>query len=165
MCTSVQCSNSHGGGVRKMLSPEGWRHNFAWSLCAHSHYKNLKFSYDISRVKKKKNQTDDIRWACSAHGWKEKYKFLIGKEGKRSPNSSVGIVVVWTDVEIFPVDANLSLLHSVQPAPGVQAASQPMSTGDDFPGVKRPGHEADPRSRTVKLYLHFSICLHGIMPN
>jgi hypothetical protein len=36
-----------------------------------------------------------------------------------------------------------SLLHRVQIASGVHTASYPMGTGDSFPGVKRPGKQAD----------------------
>jgi len=49
-------------------------------------------------------------------------------------------------------------------------ASYPMSTRDSFPGVKRPGREADhsPSSivqvkECVELYLHFPIRLHALV--
>jgi hypothetical protein len=39
--------------------------------------------------------------------------------------------------------ARLSLLQSVQTGSGAHPASYPIGTGDSFPGVKRPGREAD----------------------
>jgi hypothetical protein len=54
-----------------------------------------------------------------------------------------------------------SLHHRVQNGSGAHAASYPMGTRSSFPGVKRPGREADhspPSSAEVKecveLYLH-----------
>jgi hypothetical protein len=47
-----------------------------------------------------------------------------------------------------PVMVKDSLLHVVQTGSGAQPASYPKSTGGYFPGVKRPGHEADNTSPT-----------------
>jgi hypothetical protein len=41
------------------------------------------------------------------------------------------------------VRSNFSLLHVVQTGSGVHPASYPIGTKDSFPGVKRPGREAD----------------------
>jgi hypothetical protein len=56
---------------------------------------------------------------------------------------------------------NFSLHHRVQNSSGAHPASYPMGTRGSFPGVKRPGPEADyspPSSAEVKewleLYLH-----------
>jgi hypothetical protein len=54
----------------------------------------------------------------------------------------------------FPAEVgNFSLHHRVQNGPGAHPASYPMSTRGSFPGVKRPGREADrspPSSAEVK---------------
>jgi hypothetical protein len=54
----------------------------------------------------------------------------------------------------FPEGAwNFSLHHSVQNGSGAHLASYPMGTRVSFPGVKRPGREADyspPSSAKVK---------------
>jgi hypothetical protein len=54
----------------------------------------------------------------------------------------------------FPAGAgNFSLHHRVQNGSGAHTASYPMGTMDYFPGVKRPGPEADhspPSSAEVK---------------
>jgi hypothetical protein len=47
-----------------------------------------------------------------------------------------------------------SLLHVVQTGSGVHPTSYPMGTGGSFPGVKRPGREADhspPASTEAKI--------------
>jgi hypothetical protein len=62
----------------------------------------------------------------------------------------------------FPARAgNFSLHHRVQNGSEAHPASYPVGTGSSFPGVKRPGREADhsPPSSTevkecVELYLH-----------
>jgi hypothetical protein len=63
----------------------------------------------------------------------------------------------------FPAGAGNFSLHRVQNGSGAHPASYPMGTGSSFPGVKRPGREADhsPSSSTevkewVELYLHSS---------
>jgi hypothetical protein len=71
----------------------------------------------------------------------------------------------------FPAGAgNFSLHHRVQNGSGAHPASYPRGTRGSFPGVKRPGHEADhssPSSAEVKerveLYLHSPIRLHGVV--
>jgi hypothetical protein len=54
----------------------------------------------------------------------------------------------------FPAGTgNFSLHHRVQNGSGVHPASYPMGTRGSFPGVKRPGREADhspPSSAEVK---------------
>jgi hypothetical protein len=48
---------------------------------------------------------------------------------------------------------NFSLHHRVQNGSGAHPSSYPMGTGGSFPGVKRPGREADhspPSSAEVK---------------
>jgi hypothetical protein len=53
----------------------------------------------------------------------------------------------------FPVREYFSLLHSVQTGSGTQPDSCRMGNGCSFPGVKRPGREADytpPSSAEVK---------------
>jgi hypothetical protein len=67
----------------------------------------------------------------------------------------------------FPAKAgNFSLHHRVQTGSGAHPASYPMGSRGSFPGVKRPGSEADnspPSSSEVKkcmeLYLHSQIRL------
>jgi hypothetical protein len=52
-----------------------------------------------------------------------------------------------------------SLLHVVQTGSGVHPTFYPMDTGGSFPGVKRPGREADhlpPTSAEVKKMLVYS---------
>jgi hypothetical protein len=67
----------------------------------------------------------------------------------------------------FPAGAeNFSLHHRVQNCSGAHPASYQMGITGSFPGVKRPGCEADhsPPSAEVKgveLYLHSPIRLHG----
>jgi hypothetical protein len=67
---------------------------------------------------------------------------------------------------------NFSLHHCVQNGSEAHPASYPMGTGGSFPGVKRPGREADhspPSSAEVKecveLYLLFPIHLNGVVLN
>jgi hypothetical protein len=62
------------------------------------------------------------------------------------------------------------LRSRVQNGSGAQPASYPMCSESSFPGVKRPGREADhspPSSAQVKecveLYLHSPIRLHGVV--
>jgi hypothetical protein len=54
----------------------------------------------------------------------------------------------------FPAETgNFSLHHRVQNGSGAHPASYPTGTRDSFPGVKRPGREADhspPSSAEVK---------------
>jgi hypothetical protein len=71
----------------------------------------------------------------------------------------------------FPEGAgNFSLRHRVQTGSGAHPAPYPMGTGDSFPGVKRPGREADhlpPSSAKAKEYvdpyLHSPIRLNGVV--
>jgi hypothetical protein len=73
----------------------------------------------------------------------------------------------------FPAGAgNSSLHHRVQTGSGAHPPSYPMGTMGSFPGVKRPGREADhspPSSaegkECVELYLHSPILLHGVVLN
>jgi hypothetical protein len=60
-----------------------------------------------------------------------------------------------------------SVLHSVQTRSGVHPASYPMGTGSGgFPGVKRPGREADYCSTsTAKIKNAGAIALHGMALN
>jgi hypothetical protein len=68
----------------------------------------------------------------------------------------------WGSRVRFPVEAgNFYLHHRVENGSGAHPASYPMGTGGSFPGVKRPGREADhspPFSAEVEewveLYLH-----------
>jgi hypothetical protein len=67
----------------------------------------------------------------------------------RSRDSSVGIALGYGLDDRgsrirFPVGAgNFSLHHRVQNGSGAYPASYPMGTKGSFPGVKRPGREAD----------------------
>jgi hypothetical protein len=71
----------------------------------------------------------------------------------------------------FPAEAgNSSLRHPVQIGSGAHPVSCPMGTRGSFPGVKRPGREADHSSPSsvevkgcVELYLHSPIRLHGVV--
>jgi hypothetical protein len=74
-------------------------------------------------------------------------------------NSSVGIALGYELDDRcsrvrFPARAgNFSLHHRVQNSSGAQPASYPICTRGSFPGVKRPGNEADhssPSSTEVK---------------
>jgi hypothetical protein len=60
-----------------------------------------------------------------------------------------------------------SPLHVVQTGSGSHSASYPVGTGGSFPGVKLAIHlQLAPRSRIyVDVYLHSSICLHGVVLN
>jgi hypothetical protein len=69
-----------------------------------------------------------------------------------------------------PVGLRIFTHHVVQTGSGVHPTSYPMGTGDSFPGVKRPGREADhtPTSAEVKktwvytstpLYASMASCL------
>jgi hypothetical protein len=86
---------------------------------------------------------------------------------KQSRDSSVGIALGYGLDDRgprvrFPAGAgNFSLHHRVQNGSGAHPFSYPMDTRGSFPGVKRPGHEADhslPSTAEVKiwgeLYLH-----------
>jgi hypothetical protein len=82
----------------------------------------------------------------------------------RSWDSSVGIAMgngldAWVR---FPALQDFSFLHSVQTDSGAHPASYPMGSRDSFPGVKRPGHEADyslPYSAEI-----FPLCWLGFEP-
>jgi hypothetical protein len=71
----------------------------------------------------------------------------------------------------FPVGAgNFSLYHRVQNGFGARPASHPMGTRGSFPGVKRPGREADhspPSSAEVKNIWSYTstppISLNGVL--
>jgi hypothetical protein len=63
-----------------------------------------------------------------------------------------------------------SLHHCIHNGSGTHPASYPLGTRGSFPGVNRPGREADrlpPSSaevkECVKLYLHFPLRLHGMV--
>jgi hypothetical protein len=65
---------------------------------------------------------------------------------------------------------NFSLHHCVQNGSGAHPASYPMGARGSFPGVKRPGREADPSppfsvevKECVELHLHSPIRLHGVV--
>jgi hypothetical protein len=71
----------------------------------------------------------------------------------------------------FPVGAgNFSLHQRVQKGSGAHPASYAMCNTSSFPGIKRPGREADhsPSSNAevkecVELYLYSAIHLHGVV--
>jgi hypothetical protein len=72
----------------------------------------------------------------------------------------------------FPAGASdFTHLHIVQTGTGAHPASYIMSTRGSFPGGKRPDVKLTthlhlvPRSKTVELYLHSLIRLHGVMLN
>jgi hypothetical protein len=73
---------------------------------------------------------------------------------------------------LLPTSVNHRSFHSVHIDPGAHSASCPMGTWASFPGSKAAG-AVKPithlhlvlKSRTVKLYLHFPIRLHGIVIN
>jgi hypothetical protein len=101
--------------------------------------------------------------------------FFYQKYWRRwSHDSSVGVALGYRVDDRgsrvrFPAGArNFSLHYCVQNGSGAHPASYPMGTRGSFPGVKRPGQEADhspPSSAEVKerveLYLHSPIRLHG----
>jgi len=65
-----------------------------------------------------------------------------------------------------------SLCHRVQTGSGMHPAFYPMDTGGSYPGVKRPGREADhspPSSPEVKNMWRYTstppIHLHGMVLN
>jgi hypothetical protein len=74
--------------------------------------------------------------------------FIFKAEGVGSRDSAVGIATGYgldgrgVGVRV-PVGARFSPLHVVQTGPGASPASYPMGSGSSFPGVKRPGREAD----------------------
>jgi hypothetical protein len=57
----------------------------------------------------------------------------------KSLDSSVGIAAGWTTRVRFPAVQDFSLLRSIQTESGTSL----LCAGDFFPGVKRPGREAD----------------------
>jgi hypothetical protein len=76
------------------------------------------------------------------------------------PHNEFGIALGYRD-RFLAGAGNFSLHHRVQNGAGTHPASCPLGTGGSFPGIKRPGREADhspPSSATVKecveLYLH-----------
>jgi hypothetical protein len=83
----------------------------------------------------------------------------FAQNGSKSRDSSVGIALGYglddqgSRVR-YPAGAgNFSLHHRVQNGSGAHPASYTMGTRDSFPGVKRPGREADhspPSSAEVK---------------
>jgi hypothetical protein len=61
-------------------------------------------------------------------------------------NSLVGIVTGYVldgRVSITSRIRVFSLLHNIQPGPGAHPASNPLGTWELFPGLTRPGPEAD----------------------
>jgi hypothetical protein len=70
-----------------------------------------------------------------------------------SRDSSVGIATGyeldgrWVGVRV-PVGVRFSPLHVAQTGSGAHSASYPAGAGSYFPGVKRPGREADHSSPT-----------------
>jgi hypothetical protein len=85
----------------------------------------------------------------------------------KSRDSSVGIALGYglddrDSMVRFPAgDGNFSLHHRIQNGSGAHPVSYPTGIRDSFPGVKRPGREADhspPRNAEIKecveLYLH-----------
>jgi hypothetical protein len=68
---------------------------------------------------------------------------------------------------------DFALLHGDQTGSEADVASYPVGTWALSPRVKRQGGGVKlttdlnlvPRSRKVELYLHFPICLHGILLN
>jgi hypothetical protein len=95
-----------------------------------------------------------------------------------SPDSAVGIETGYglDDWEVgvrVPVGGQeFSLLHVVQTCSGVHPTSYTMGTGGSFPGVKRPGREADHHlqlvcrgQENVDLYIQSPIRLHGVVRN
>jgi hypothetical protein len=93
-----------------------------------------------------------------------------------SRDSSVGIALGYglddrgSRVRFLAGAGNFSLHHRVQNGSGAHPASYPMGTVGSFPGVKRPGREADhssPSSAEVKNAWSYTstapICLHGVV--
>jgi hypothetical protein len=104
------------------------------------------------------------------------FQIFISTASFKSRDSSVGIALGYGLDDRgsrvpFPAGAgNFSLHHHVQNGSGAPRASYQMGTRGSFPGVKRPGREADhspPSSAGVKefveLYLHSPIHLHGVV--
>jgi hypothetical protein len=76
----------------------------------------------------------------------------------------------WSRVRVPTGGGNLHLHHHVQTGSGAHPASYPTDTRGSFPGVKRPGREADhspPSSAKVKEWvqphLHSPLRLNGVM--
>jgi hypothetical protein len=64
----------------------------------------------------------------------------------RSRDSSVysaELLAGWSGVWVPAGAGNFFIHHRVQTGSGAHPASYPMGTRGSFPGVKRPGHEAD----------------------
>jgi hypothetical protein len=104
------------------------------------------------------------------------------KDIKQSRNSfiefNIGYILALGDglndrgsrVRFLAGAGNFSLHNRVQNGSGVHPASHPMGTRGSFPGIKRPGREADhppPSSAEVKdcveLYLNSTIRLHVVV--
>jgi hypothetical protein len=104
-------------------------------------------------------------------GLKSVYKILVGKpEEKRSRGISMRrwedniAVIAQTIFRLdyglddrgsrvqFPAGAgNFSLHHRIQNGSGVHTASYPVGTRCSFPGIKRPGREADHSHLVLRL--------------
>jgi hypothetical protein len=93
-----------------------------------------------------------------------------------SRDSSVGIALGYelddrgSRVRLPAGSGNFSLHHRFQNGSGAHPASYPMATRGSFPGVRRPGCEADhspPSSAEVKNAWSYTstlpIRLHGVM--
>jgi hypothetical protein len=100
----------------------------------------------------------DSRFHCE-HGEGDQRIFFFNL---RSRDRSVRIATSWTvGVRFLAGVRNVSALHSVKNGSG----PHPMGTGGYFPGITRPGCEADyaPLSRIVELYLRSPIRLHAMI--
>jgi hypothetical protein len=60
-----------------------------------------------------------------------------------SRDNSAGTATGWTAGVRVLLEERFSLVRIVQTGSWAHRASDPMGTGGDFPGVKRPGREAD----------------------
>jgi hypothetical protein len=118
-------------------------------------------------LKKTCETLEPVRWSQGGLRWKVMLVSFLYIYNKKSHDSSVGIALGYgledrgSRVQFCAGAGNFSLHHRVQNGSGAHPASNPMGTKGSFPGVKRPGREADhspPSSDEVKewveLYLH-----------
>jgi hypothetical protein len=112
------------------------------------------------------------RWAKQQKIRRARFNFLLSKRWKwMSWDTSVGIATGYgfDSRGLIPGRGKrCSVVYSLQTGSGAHPASYPMGTGGRFPrrGVKLTTHlHLVPRSRMLELYLHFLICLPGVVFN
>jgi uncharacterized membrane protein len=78
--------------------------------------------------------------------WKHRNNLTLINNSTNSKNAqrySTGLRAWWLEVRVLAGAGIFSLHHWVRPCSGVHTASYPMGTSGSFPGVRRPGCEAD----------------------